>query len=392
MRSNRVKPLNCLRAVTVIFISCLGPHCRAQELPKDPARREWRDMSGTDLWGKDCKLAENPMDQGARICKGIEGYSLLVKGDEVERELFLAKPEIYLITPNGRRYPLRYWTSDPKYDGIHHSALWITVNTPRKTITLTFYLKVAPRQDYTNSDSYDVILRVSPTPVCIIGTVPGSSTSAGESVAIASSPRGRSCLNLNEYEKRDWFLTARRLANERQVNAARRTLRKVREPSHRFIIYREMSTSQYKAGNTKAARQILIGARAEALKNPFRDGLTHTLGQIVSGMAESGFYDDAKADIRLFPETIRLPMYLTIAYIQGERNDLDAARTTFQEAIQREVKDHDPQADGKLDRICEAQARMGLFDEARKTASLIRDPSTRQRVETNIKERSPKPE
>ena len=65
-------------------------------------------MLGTDLWGRDCKPAENPKDQGARICKGVEGYSLLVKGDEVERELFLAKPEIYLITPNGRRYPLLY--------------------------------------------------------------------------------------------------------------------------------------------------------------------------------------------------------------------------------------------------------------------------------------------
>lgn len=42
-------------------------------------------MIGTDLWGSDCKPAENPKDQGARICKGVEGYLLLVKGDEVER-------------------------------------------------------------------------------------------------------------------------------------------------------------------------------------------------------------------------------------------------------------------------------------------------------------------
>lgn len=379
--------------MTAIFLSCLGPHCLAQELTNDPPGREWRDMSGTDLWGRDCKPSENPKDQGARICKGVGGYLLLVKGDEVEREIFLAKPEIYLITPNGRHYPLRYWnTSDPKYEGLHRSALWIIVNTPRKTITLTFHLKVAQRQDYSYSDSYDIIVRVSPTPVCIVGSVPGSSTSAGESVGIASSPRGRSCLNLNEYEKRDWFLTARRLANEGQIDAARRSLRRVREPSDRFIVYREMASSQYKAGNSEAARRILVGARAEALKNPFRDGLNYTLGQIVSGLAESGFYDAAKADIRLFPETDRLQKYLTIAYIQGERNDLDAARKTFQEAIQREVKKHDPRADGRLYEIGMAQARMGLLDEARKTASMISDPSLRQMVETDIRERSPKPE
>ncbi len=135
-----------------------------------------------------------------------------------------------------------------------------------------------------------------------------------------------------------------------------------------------------------------MGARAEALKNPFRYGLSYTLGAVVTGMAESGFYDEAKADIRLFPETDRLQMYLTVAYVQGERNDLDAARKTFQEAIQREVKKNNSQTEVSLHTIGMAQARMGLLDEARKTASKIRDPSLRQMVETSISERSPKPE
>jgi hypothetical protein len=72
--------------------------------------------------------------------------------------------------------------------------------------------------------------------------------------------------------------------------------------------------------------------------------------------------------------------------------DLDAARKTFHEAIRREVKKNDPQADGRLYEIGLAQARMGLLDEARKTASMIRDPSLRQMVETRIWERSPKSE
>lgn len=379
--------------MTAIFLSCLRLPCLAQEPPKVPPTREWRNMIGMDLWGRDCKPAENPKDQGARICKGVEGYLLLVKGDEVEREIFLARPGIDLITPNGRRYPLRYWnTSDPKYEGLHRYPLWIIVNTPRKTITLTFTLKIAQREDYSYSDSYDVIVRVSPTPVCVVGSVPASSTSAAESVAIASSPYRLPCLDLNEYEKRNWFFTARRLANEGQINPARSALRRVREPSKRFIVYREMARSQYRAGNLEGARRILMGARTEALKNRFRNGLNHTLSLVVSGMAESGFYDDAKANIGLFPETDRLQMYLDIAYIQGERNDLDAARKTFQETIQREVKKNEQQADGRLYEIGMAQTRMGLLDEARNTASMIRDLSLRQRLETSIRERSPKPE
>jgi len=372
-------------AATVILLSCLGPLCSAQEVPKDPSKQEWRDLIRTGLSGTDCKPTDSVRDQGARICKGVEGYSLLLKGDEL-------KPEVYLIAPNGRRSPLRYWnTSDPKYQRLHGSVLWTVVRIPRTTIAVDFTAEIAPRQDYTYSGSYDIIARVSPGPVCIVGSVSAGSTSAAESVGIASSPIGRRCLSLNELEKKDWFLTARRLANEGQINAARLALTRVHIPSQRFIVYKEMAIAQFKAGNSKAARRTLIGARSEALRNPFQDDLRYTLIQVIEGMAESGFYENAKSDIKLIPESDRLLMYLVVAGIQGEKRDLEAAKTTFQEAIQLELK-RNPRADWNLSEIGAAQARMGLIEEARKTASMIQDPSFRETVERSIRERRREPE
>lgn len=144
-----------------------------------------------------------------------------------------------------------------------------------------------------------------------------------------------------------------------------------------------MSVAQFKAGDAKGARRTLMGARAEALRTP-RNDLTHTLIYVVNGMAESGFYKDAKSDIKLFPEHDRLNLYLTVARIQGEKRDFEAAKITFHEAIQLALKGNPP-FDSDLSKIGVAQARMGFVDESRKTASMIRDPYFRSIVEDRLK-------
>lgn len=72
-----------------------------------------------------------------------------------------------------------------------------------------------------------------------------------------------------------------------------------------------------------------MGARAEALRNPFQDDLRYTLIQVIEGMAESGFYENAKSDIKLIPESDRLRMYLVVAGIQGEKKDLEESESNL---------------------------------------------------------------
>jgi len=356
-------------------------------MPKDPTKPEWRDVIAIDLSSSDCKPAESPKDRGAKLCKGVEGYSLLLKGDEL-------KPEVYLIAHDARRSQVHFWnTTDPKYQGLGNVATWTVVHRPRKTIAVILRAVIAGRQDYSDTGFYDIIARVAPGPVCIVGSVSPSSgfSSPGESIGIASLPGGLRCLGLNEREKKDWFAAAGRLASEGQIQAARLALTRVHKPSERFIVYREMANAQFKAGNPQAARRTLMEARAEALRKSFPDELRFTLIHVVAGMAESGFYEDAKSDFKLFPESERLRMYLMVAYLQGEKRDLEAAKTTFQEAVQLELK-RSPRSDGNLSEIGVEQARLGLNDEARKTASLIQDPHFRETVEGSIRERPPGPE
>jgi hypothetical protein len=361
----------------LILLSCAGAEAAAQKPSQKTPKREWRDMIGTELTGKDCTPATAPEDEGARICKGVQGYSLLVKGDET-------KPDIFLIAPNGKRSPIEYWDKDdPRYRGMRNSVLWVVVHEPKTTVAIDFSLNVEPRQDYTQFEGYDVIARVSPGPVCIVGSVPPSSTAAGDSVGIATSPTGRPCLGLNELQKKDWDLTARRLATEGQIDEALEALKNVKKPSDRFYVYKDIVSAQLKTGDRESAHRTLMTARTEALKKPYVLGLEYTLIHVTAGLAEAGYDDEAKADVPLYEEHDQLRMRLMIAWCQGERKDFEAAKATYQEIIQLELA-RVPRNDGHLSDVCESQARMKLYDEARNTAALMIDYDQKRSCEDRI--------
>ena len=378
--------MNLFRYLLILLLlGCAGSKCIAQSRTKNTPKREWRELINTGLSGNDCKPADDQYGLGAQICKGLEGYSLLVKGDE-------KKPEIFLIAPDGRKDPLEYWdTSDPNYRLLNPGLLWVVVNEPKKTIAISFYVKIDANPDYGKWGYYDVIFRVNPGPVCIVASIASGSTSAGESVGIASSPGDRPCLTLNQLQQQNWFFTAQRLTGEGKVEEAKTALANIKEPSERFIIYKEIARAQVKASDLQGAHRTLLTARAEALKKPYVDGLKYTLINVTAGLAEAGYYEEAKADVPLYEEHDQLRMRLMIAWYQGERKDFEAAKATYREMIQLELH-RVPRVDWNLKDICEAQARMKLYDEARNTAALIMDPDAKRTCEDYLPDQRSRPQ
>ena len=364
----------------LVLLSCLGPECVGQRRAK-----ETNSMVNTELSGKDCKPANEPDDLEARICKGVEGYSLLVKGDN-------AKPEIFLIAPDGKRSAIEYWdTNDPGFRDTGYFVSWTVENDLKKTISITFHLDIAPKPDYGVFGGYNSIARVFPGPVCIVGSVPAGSTSAMDSHNIASTPAGRPCLGFNEREKQDWFRTGQRLVSEGKIEEATATLAKIEKPSERFLIYKDIASAQVKAGDREGAHRLLLAARAEAIKEPYIEELRFTLFHITAGLAEAGYFDEAKADIPLYRDAEdQLGLRLTIARYQGARQDFEAAKTTYQEIIKDELQ-RVPRRDWNLKQVCESQARLKLYDEVRNTAALIIDINTKRSCEDQIPKLPPQP-
>jgi tetratricopeptide (TPR) repeat protein len=213
-----------------------------------------------------------------------------------------------------------------------------------------------------------------------------------ESMGILSSPNERPCLSFGEMQKRDWFLTARRLAGEGKITEAKAAVEQIKG-YERFIIYREIAKAQCKLNDKEGAHSTLMTARAEALKPPPFNEQEHAIIQVISGLAEAGFYDEAKADIKLITEHDRLGMYLGVAWIQAEKEDFEAARATYREAVELQLRETpQPQQDWNLARIAESQAYVGLIEEAKRTAAMIQHPDAKKSAEEHIRMRiRPKP-
>jgi hypothetical protein len=375
----------------LLLLLLLSGECIAQQPAKKAPERSWRDILGSSLSGKGCKPVIGEIEGNSRICKGVEGYSLLVKGDDYPPDVFVIKtrPQIFLISPDGKRQAIEYWDpSDPGYRGLNKQVGWVVVNTPKKSIAITFILEIEPKPDYAQWPHYDVIARVSPGPVCVVGTVPAGGNSTMDSVAISSHPGERPCLAFNKFQKQNWSLTARRLATEGKVEEARSALEQIKG-HERFIAYREISNAQIRAGDKEGARSTLMTARAEALTDAHINEKEHAVMQVINGLAEAGFYDEAKADVKLVEEHDRLGNYMSIAWIQAEKEDFDAARTTYKEAIEIEMKETPPpKQDWNLARIAESQAYVGLIDDAKRTAAMIQHPDAKRSAEDHIRMRS----
>jgi len=179
----------------LLMFLLLSSICFAQDPTKETPKRPEREMLGTSLARNTCKPAVDEHDESAYLCRGVDDYSVLIKGDP-------AKPEIVLVAPDGAKHPVRYWdTTDPGFQELQSSILWIVVNEPKKTIAIDFRLKLERKPGYSQWGHHDVIVRVSPGPVCVIASLPGTPRSSSDSMAIAGAPENRPCIAPEEFEK-----------------------------------------------------------------------------------------------------------------------------------------------------------------------------------------------
>jgi hypothetical protein len=193
--------MNWLAALGAVFFICFA-QCSAQVASTSGAKPDWGDLMGTELFGTNCSSLENEGEKKELLCKGVEGHSLIVKGEPLTLRGQNQKPEIFLVSPGGRRFQIQYWdTTDTKFQSLFGVVNWVVVRTPRKTIALILKAQVEP--SYDDRGVTDIVVRVGPGSVCVIGSVPASSTQTADSISLASTPRRRRCINVKELRTKD---------------------------------------------------------------------------------------------------------------------------------------------------------------------------------------------
>jgi len=221
----------------------------------------------------------------------------------------------------------------------------------------------------------------------------------------------RQCWALSNTGKRDWLGVVFGLIRKGRWEEAESTIKQLKSPGERATAYANIAEGQGEAGDIPAARKTLLRGLEDVQRKQtsYQDEFGQTVNEgdvyginlmsIISAMARTGLYDDARATIKfLEPEDV-IHALVTIARIQGDspirggRSNREAARQTFREAIEIARKNPDAEkADGQLIEIVDRQAEVGLIEDARQTVSLIKGASARQVANGKIAWYSDKPQ
>lgn len=327
------------------------------------------------------------------MCPGAAGYRLLVAGSD-------SSPKLTVIAPDGSRHPLQYWdVNAPEFASLANSISWGMARRGRRVTPIAITLTVNVKYDrYSrNQDPYTVVAKWTRAKVCIVGRLRPSGTFAAEVHATLQSAPYRKCLALDDTGEKDWLGLVFGLVSEGRYEDAKSVVKQM-PTNQRGIAYASIAQEQEKSGDVSGARRTLQIGLDDASRVTDEAERKRMTVSVIEGMAATGLYDEVKLAIKRLKPSDVTSMLLMIGKIQGDsypagRGDTETARETFKEAIEIELSRQDTvTADNHLAEIADGQLQVGLVKEAKHTASLIKNASTRQLVEDTISRRTAKPD
>jgi tetratricopeptide (TPR) repeat protein len=164
------------------------------------------------------------------------------------------------------------------------------------------------------------------------------------------------------------------LIEDGRYEDARSILELIVNFERRAIGFKEIAAAQAKSGDLAAARQTLLAGLDDALREENVPNKRFTMHHIVEGMAAAGLTEDVRNTLKLFDASDLRGGYVVAAIIFAQRGDLDEARWGFLHAVELARQDSE-WADDHLVQIAEAQADVGLFKDAKRTAAMIHNKS-----------------
>jgi hypothetical protein len=356
---------------------------------------------------EECKLTKlkgNPY----RVCPPVVGYQLLYGGAETS-------PQIIILTPNRKQHVLRYWDLKAgNFISLEKGATWILTRRSGKVMPMALILRAntKPAEFTRFPGNYTIIAKLTPQKVCVIGRIPANSTSAMTEASVSNSPLGRKCIGVDDVGEKDWLGLVFGLSRKGRYEDARSALKKIRSTGARTIAYAHIARAQAESGDQAAARATLFQGLGEVLKEKAVSSYYDEYGTqvqastretdlltILTAMAAVGLDDDVNNNLKFVNNSDLARALLWIGSAQGSsrseggRGDHDAAKATFDKAIQLEQKREDTvTADSNLISIVEAQVSASLINDARRTVLLIRNPAARKVAEDRIPPMPGKPD
>ena len=359
------------------------------------------DYVGTQLSPEKCDRVTRLQNKPFRICPPVAGYQLLYGGNE-------ASPEIIIVSPNRKRHIIHYWDlAAGNFRSLEKELSWQVARSRTGKVTpMALILQAKINQDeFTRfPGEYTIIAKLTPTEVCVIGRVPTGPHAAMDLAIFTSAPQLGKCIAPDNVGERDWLGVVFGLSGKGQYEEAKSAIKEIQSPSTRTVGYLGVARAQAESGDQKAARTTLLLGWDDIISGKlvtiYRDvygtnvhdsSKNDNLIRIIVAMAVAGLDNDVNDKLKFVSNSDLPQALLLIGRLQGSspsvggKGDRAAANATFKRAVELERMRADrTAADSNLFSIVQAQVEVGLINEAKQTALLIKNLALREAAERAI--------
>jgi hypothetical protein len=138
-----------------------------------------------------CKLVTTDVESATQACLGVGGYKLQLEyGD--------ARDSITVISPNGKKHPLRFGEIlSSGFSNVGEKAEWRVTSKNGKVVPIALIVRFNASEnpeDSSKSTSYLVVTKITPQKICVTDKIAPSSTANEEARRAADASASKPCL------------------------------------------------------------------------------------------------------------------------------------------------------------------------------------------------------
>jgi hypothetical protein len=138
-----------------------------------------------------CRLVTTGHDYSTRACLGVGGYNLRLEYDD-------ARESITVVSPNGRKHPLNFWSViSTGFSSVGQKAEWRVTKRNGKIVPVALIVRFDASENPEDSSkvtSYLAVTKITPQKICVTDKIPPGATANEDARRAADASADKPCL------------------------------------------------------------------------------------------------------------------------------------------------------------------------------------------------------
>lgn len=172
-----------IRLITLIALFLLAPSVAQAQIVTSVY---------TDLAAAKCRTIQVDKESGSstQSCAGVAGYRLLVEDSD-------NRISITVVSPNGKKHPLHYWSViTSAFSSVGDKAEWRVKKVGKKRAPMALIVRINANEDADSSTrtSYLAVAKITAQGICVTDKIQPGAKANEEARTAADSSARKACL------------------------------------------------------------------------------------------------------------------------------------------------------------------------------------------------------